>query len=771
MTSKRIDELLPAMNPVPEDHLVVSTESNQSTRRLAVAALPYRGQYQGSITRTVAGKLGDRVSVLDFGAIGDGVADDTEAFQRALDSSSTLFIPAGRYRLTAPIYVRPTRRVLGSGREATEIIAEGNLAFVFERNRGPFQIDPGSADDWNRSSVEGMTIRMSRGGIRAIGHEFRAIDVCFFGGSAPAGQNDVDGWCIDMVDANECMLSRINAGYGGGNRHRMGANCIRWRATTPGVNYGDSLIEEVAIKLASPGTAAILIDGHAADNSKIVNNMLLSRIQINAPASGSGIIPLAGTNGIKLWNAARIQLLDCDIEVVETAFEEYSTVVSGSGSCVANTFIGCISHYCPTPYKDSNQEVSRSVYQRNFIGCDNVGPAKTGNYSGDGGRAQDGDAFLNGLWVMSLFSEPAIQLRSRDKGVLLLTSDYKGEYQPNADGHPSTGKPYRGLLIELSSKNSTKITRTVSNADLDPDQNDGSNLLDTRLELGNGENDVRGQLARIQINDPLYLRPRTTEPPRPIEGLIYYANAGTAVPQTGNYWLGDGIYAKLKNGIVAPMAVAPGAVPIRERNLDFTVSPADFGKIHRVNNSNNRTVRIEAGLVDNGTGARRLWIIRQGTGGVKFEAGPDVVLHVPDNRDWIGKQNQMVELVITDDDQVFLNHIKPDVVEPFDQGLHWTSGNLTIGAYYLGKLVRVSRSDPGYLEIPAGLVPDGMDAATFKVMKVSSGDVEIRPGPAMTLISPSGSSSFTITQTGKIVNVTVSGANSSQQPNHIYIED
>ncbi|MEO1018544.1 MAG: hypothetical protein AAFY56_12760 [Pseudomonadota bacterium] len=604
-----------------------------------------------------------------------------------------------------------------------------------------------------------------------MGHEFRATDLCFFGGAAPLGQNDLNGWCIDLVDANECMISRINAGYGGGLRHRMGANGLRWRAATAGVNYGDSLIEEVSIKLASPNTAAVLIDGHAADNNKVINNILMSRIQVNAPSGGGGITPLPGTNGIKLWNAARIQLIDCDVEVVETAFEEYSTVMSGSGSCVANTYLGCITHYCPEAYKDSNSETSRSVYQRNFIGCDNVGPAKMGSYSGDGGRAQDGDAFLNGVWLMSLFSEPAIQFRSRDKGVLLLTSDYKGNFQTDADGHPSTQKPYRGLLIELSSKNSTKITRTVSNDDADPDLDDGTNLRDTRLELGNGEDDFRGELARVQINDPLYLRPRTTEPPRPIDGLIYYAATAGAVPPTGDYWLGEGIYSRLKNGIIAPLAVEPGAVSMLERNLDFSVSASDFGKIHRVNNGSDRTVTIESGLLEPGAGARRLWIIRQGSGGVHFEVGDGVTLHATQNRNWIAHQRQMVEVLVTDDNDVFLNHIKPDVDEPFEQPLHWTSGNLTVPNHYLGKLLRVSRNEPAYLEVPTGLVPQHMDAASFRAMKMSGGDVEIRPGAGMTLISPSGSSTFVITQTGQIITVIVSGPNAPQQPNHIYIDD
>ena len=150
--------------------------------------------------------------------------------------------------------------------------------------------------------------------------------------------------------------------------------------------------------------------------------------------------------------------------------------------------------------------------------------------------------------------------------MLLITSDQKGAAQANADGHPSQGAPYRGLLIEHSSKQSTKITRPVAYGALDPD--DGTTpLVDVRLELGNGEGDARGELARVQVNDPLYLRPRTTQPVRPLDGLVWYATNQAAVPATGEYWLGTGLYARINSGDAVPVAVTRGAVPERERNV------------------------------------------------------------------------------------------------------------------------------------------------------------------------------------------------------------
>jgi hypothetical protein len=68
-------------------------------------------------------------SVKQFGAVGDGVADDTFAIQAAIDSLSAygggVALPPGRYRITAPIKMRPNIVLQGNG-GAT--IIQGNAA-------------------------------------------------------------------------------------------------------------------------------------------------------------------------------------------------------------------------------------------------------------------------------------------------------------------------------------------------------------------------------------------------------------------------------------------------------------------------------------------------------------------------------------------------------------------------------------------------------------------------------------------------------------------
>ena len=47
----------------------------------------------GAVTRTTSDKLKEQISVKDFGALGDGIADDTLAFQKALSASKAVFVP------------------------------------------------------------------------------------------------------------------------------------------------------------------------------------------------------------------------------------------------------------------------------------------------------------------------------------------------------------------------------------------------------------------------------------------------------------------------------------------------------------------------------------------------------------------------------------------------------------------------------------------------------------------------------------------------------
>jgi hypothetical protein len=97
------------------DIICVNNLTNSSVSN--AGNITYSGQFTGQSARTVAAKLADVVSVKDFGAVGDGVTDDTAAFEAAAAATraekiftqtddaerpptARVYVPAGEYLLT-----------------------------------------------------------------------------------------------------------------------------------------------------------------------------------------------------------------------------------------------------------------------------------------------------------------------------------------------------------------------------------------------------------------------------------------------------------------------------------------------------------------------------------------------------------------------------------------------------------------------------------------------------------------------------------------------
>ena len=86
------------------------------------------------VTRTLQAKLDDVVSVKDFGVVGDGITDDTNAIQRALENlwpteqfnrayaqHRTLLFPAGVYAVSDVLLIPPFVKLVGDGNYSTRI--------------------------------------------------------------------------------------------------------------------------------------------------------------------------------------------------------------------------------------------------------------------------------------------------------------------------------------------------------------------------------------------------------------------------------------------------------------------------------------------------------------------------------------------------------------------------------------------------------------------------------------------------------------------------
>ncbi len=150
----------------------------------------------------------------EFGARADGMTDDTEAIQNAIDkvSSTTgagvLFVPEGTYRLTKTVYVWPGVRLIGYGQNRpvfklaanTPGFQEGNEKYMlfFSGGRGR---DGGAPRDGGAGTFYGamsnIDIEIGAGNPAAIGIRFHVAQHSYLAhmdfrlGSARAGIKDI----------------------------------------------------------------------------------------------------------------------------------------------------------------------------------------------------------------------------------------------------------------------------------------------------------------------------------------------------------------------------------------------------------------------------------------------------------------------------------------------------------------------------------------------------------------------------------------------------
>jgi len=119
----------------------ISATTVNATTVAATTVNATTGAFSGAITggvtatgsttsRTLATRFADSANVKDFGAIGNGVANDTAAIQAAINYMNTtysggiVFVPAGNYYVPGGLTLKGGVELVGEGRGSTTIQAQ-----------------------------------------------------------------------------------------------------------------------------------------------------------------------------------------------------------------------------------------------------------------------------------------------------------------------------------------------------------------------------------------------------------------------------------------------------------------------------------------------------------------------------------------------------------------------------------------------------------------------------------------------------------------------
>lgn len=243
----------------------------------------------GAVSRTLLDKARESVSVKDFGAVGDGVTDDTPAFNAAmtaLPAGGSLHLGTGKtYLLSSTIVLTKPINIIGGSKENTTLLfATAGRYLAAPWKCGIIAVHsttaiPGFAGEARRSVLSGFTIKPQgsiaamRGLIAATPIYVQEVDAYNFSLDGMAVMASANASSPVKGNANGATFSNcISQANGGSGFYAIGddANACVFTGCRAPLNtgygfYDDSLLGNTYIGCETDGNTG---GGYFAPNSK-----------------------------------------------------------------------------------------------------------------------------------------------------------------------------------------------------------------------------------------------------------------------------------------------------------------------------------------------------------------------------------------------------------------------------------------------------------------------------------------------------------------------
>ena len=219
-----------------------------SLTRTKARNLTYKSDATGGVVRTVHDKFSETVSVKDFGAVGDGVTDDTAAIQAAIDSVTQanaqaqvqgLYFPHGEYLVSGSLNISATTFKAysdGTARIKPSVLTGATTYTIFNFTACEFV------------EIEGFSFYLFGSNAKAIGgrtwRQSRISDCYFIGGYGIDLSSGSDSWGNGIYNCrfNDCVTG-LTLDVNGQSFHVE--KCLFFNSTTSDFEISGTIASQV----------------------------------------------------------------------------------------------------------------------------------------------------------------------------------------------------------------------------------------------------------------------------------------------------------------------------------------------------------------------------------------------------------------------------------------------------------------------------------------------------------------------------------------------